>query len=431
MSYDTIKLLIITYPFPPIPYSGTYRTVRMCKGLIKLGMEVHVLSINADDRIPNNYELLAKLPKSLKVHRTYIFDPWLRYRKWRKKRDKLELHSYVDRIAALFMKIITLPDHQIFWIPFATLRSMKIIKQYGIQNVLISAPPNSSLFIGYFLKLFKKVKFIADLRDPIVGNIAQVNLINPVDILSKIEKKSLICIERIIITNADVVITNTETHRQEMKEKYRQDKFYTVRNSFDKDDYKGIRIDKYGKFTISHIGSMYGLRKADLFLQAIKLLETKVSPMPLNLEVLFVGQSDGSIEKAISKYGVEKYVAIQPPVAHRKAIEIMTRSHLLLLVKEMGEGGSSQIPAKFYEYLGTGNPILCIGTKESEVANLIRESQAGYVEENDFEKLAEVLEKLLSTLPKYSIYSSNKSHFNEFDNIRMAKQILNLVSSLE
>lgn len=52
------NILIVAYSFPPIPYSGTYRIIRTCKGLSRLGVEVHALSINIDDDIPNDYELL-------------------------------------------------------------------------------------------------------------------------------------------------------------------------------------------------------------------------------------------------------------------------------------------------------------------------------------------------------------------------------------
>ena len=50
------KVLIISYPFPPIPYSGTYRIIRLCKGLSKLDFEIHALSIKIDSRIPNDFD---------------------------------------------------------------------------------------------------------------------------------------------------------------------------------------------------------------------------------------------------------------------------------------------------------------------------------------------------------------------------------------
>lgn len=421
------KILIIAYPFPPIPYSGTYRIIRICKGLSRLGVKVHALSIKIDDNIPNDYDLLKKMPESVIIHRTPIIDPWLRYQQWKKNNKDRKGFKHINKILSLLLRLITIPDHQIFWIPFAVARGYKVLKKYHIKTILVSSPPNSSLLIGHFLKRFAKVKFIADLRDPIVGNIAQVNLINPSDPLSKIEKNVLMRLEEVIVNSADIVITNTETHCKEMKTKYGLDKFHTVRNAFDEDDYKGIRKDKYDKFTISHIGSMYGLRKADVLFQAIKRLEAELSPNPLNLQVLFVGATDGRQEQSISEYGIENYVTVQPSVPHRKAIEIMTRSHLLLLVKATGEGSYGQIPAKFYEYLGTRNPILCLGPEKSEVAGLINELGVGCVSENNEDKVFKYLKSFYTKYLSCEPLSTGNNLIHDFTTHSMASKVKQLI----
>ena len=381
--------LIISYPFPPIPYSGTYRILRLCKGLVKKNIEIHVLSIKIDKRIPNDNNLLFELPGEVKTHRTHIIDPWQQYRKWKNRHKQIAgLNRYVNKFASFIMQLITIPDHQIFWLPFAFIRALKIIKKYHIRNVIISSPPVSSLLTGCLLKKFADINFIADLRDPIVGNIAQVHLINPKTFFDKLEQKILKYIETIIVKSADTVVTNTQTHNREMKEKYKTNKFVTIRNAFDRDDYKGIKVKQYNKFTISHLGGMYGLRRADVLFKAIKILEKEILPAKLNLQVLFVGSCDKNFEQDVKDYDVEKYVKIVSRVPHQKAMEIMVNSHLLLLVKATGKGSLGQIPAKFFEYLGTKNKIICLGSIKSEVAGLIKENNAGITIEDDVEKLA-------------------------------------------
>jgi len=125
----TPKVLIISYPFPPIPYSGTYRILRMCKGLVRFGVEVHVVTINIDPRIPNDYDLLSKVPTSVKIHRTRIIDPWLSYQSWPKNRKNSNSRNFANKLLSLLMRLVTIPDHQIFWIPFAVLNSLKVIRQ--------------------------------------------------------------------------------------------------------------------------------------------------------------------------------------------------------------------------------------------------------------------------------------------------------------
>ena len=387
------NILIIAYPFPPIPYSGTYRIIRICKGLSRLGVKVHALSIKIDDNIPNDYDLLKKLPNDININRTYIPDPWLLYQQWKINNKDRKGFKYINKISSFLLRLITIPDHQIFWIPFAVFHSRKIIKKHHIKTILISSPPNSSQLIGYLLKKITKVKWIADFRDPIVGNIAATHLINPTDFISKIETMILLALEKLVVKNADIAIANTETHRRELNQKFKTDNFVTIRNSFDEDDYKGLSKEKYSKFTIAHIGSMYGLRKADILFEAVKKLEENIAPEALNLQILFVGNSVDAFKQSVNDHAVEKYVEMKGMVPHKEAIQIMMRSHLLLLIKATGKGSLGQIPAKFFEYVGTKNKVLCLGPTESEVAKIIRELNVGYVIENDAMSLLDILNK--------------------------------------
>ena len=420
------KILIIAYPFPPIPYSGTYRIIRICKGLSRLGVEVHALSIKINDTIPNDYDLLKKLPNDINVHRTYIPDPWLLYQKWKKNNKDRKGFKYINKILSLLLRFITILDHQIFWIPFAVFYGRKIIKKHHIKTILISTPPNSSQLIGYLLKKITKVKWLADFRDPIVGNIAATHLINPTDFISKIETRILVALEKLVVKNADICIANTETHRSELKQKFNTDKFATIRNSFDEDDYKDLSKEKYNKFTIAHVGSMYGLRKADILFEAVKKLEKSIMPEILNLQVLFVGKGGDDLKRSINNYGVEKYVEIKGMVPHKEAIQIMMRSHLLLLIKATGKGSLGQIPAKFFEYLGTMNKILCIGPEKSEVAEIITGLKAGYIIEDNLSKIYGILQK------EYSAYQQKRidtidSEIVDYGSLHIADKVAKLI----
>ncbi|MDY6895200.1 MAG: hypothetical protein SVO01_07285, partial [Thermotogota bacterium] len=328
---------------------------------------------------------------------------------------------------SLLLRLITIPDHQIFWIPFAVFYGRKIIKQHHVKTIFVSSPPNSSQLIGYFLKKITKVKWIADFRDPIVGNIASTYLINPTDFISKIEARILIALEKLVVKNADIAIANTETHRKELTDKFVTDKFVTIRNSFDEDDYKGLSKEKYNKFTIAHVGSIYGLRKADILFKAVKKLEESIAPEALNLQILFVGNSVDAFKQTVNNHGVEKYVEIKGMVPHKEAIQIMMRSHLLLLIKATGEGSLGQIPAKFFEYVGTKNKVLCLGPKKSEVAKIIRDLNVGYVIEKDEMSLLDILNKEYQRFAVRDLHSMVDCDISELGSEFMARAVRTIV----
>jgi hypothetical protein len=422
------KLLIIAYVFPPIPYAGTYRTVRLCKGLDGMEVETHVLTIRIYKDIPNDFELLSDIPSEIKVHRTPIVDPWRRYQAFKNKYQSVKGFRYLNKIITSLLWFFTVPDHMIFWVPFAFLKASQVIRKNGIDTVYISSPPDSSHLVGVLLKKFFQIRLVADLRDPIVGNIAEVNLIKPQDIRSKIVKNIKYRLEKMVVKSSDKVIVNTETHKKELSSIFPLEKFITIRNSYDRQDYEGIVASKFDTFTIAHVGSIYGLRKSDVLFNAIKrLVQDKALNQP-NIQVLFVGLNSDYLAEAAKKAGIESMVKIRPIVSHKEAIEIMVRSHVLLLIKATGEGSLGQIPGKFFEYMGTGNRILCLGPRQSEVADIIQSLQLGITTEDDPDEVYAFVKR------EYEAYKIGKvrktsSDIAQYSSEHMANKILDAIFS--
>lgn len=70
----------------------------------------------------------------------------------------------------------------------------------------------------------------------------------------------------------------------------------------------------------------------------------------------------------IAQYGLTNMVEILPWIPRPLAIEMMARSHVLLL---HAEDQPLQIPGKIYDYLGAGSDILAI-TGDGAIADLLR-----------------------------------------------------------
>jgi hypothetical protein len=75
----------------------------------------------------------------------------------------------------------------------------------------------------------------------------------------------------------------------------------------------------------------------------------------------------------ISKYGLESSVEVCDAVPYAEAMEIIRRSHLALLLAPQLP---FQIPAKAYDYLGTGVRILAIA-EDGATSDLIRDTGSG------------------------------------------------------
>lgn len=387
------KLLFIAYTFPPIPYGGTYRALRLCRGFVKEGIECHVVTIREYPDIPNDHALLAKVPDTVHIHRTPIIDPWRKYQLFKKKYAGRFWFRIVNKIVSLLLRLITFPDHMLFWAPFAVVKARQIIKRHGIETVLVSSPPDSSQLVGWILKKTCKVRWIADFRDPIYGNVAQVNMINPSGLLERLEKKLLSGYDKFIAMSADTLVANTETHASRLQGEYNRKNVHVIRNSYDPDDYIDVGDSKFAEFTIAHVGSIYGKRNPDILFAAIRQLADEYAPEKLNLKVIFLGLGGQSLGESIEKYHLADYVTALDQVPHKDAIACIQQAHLLLLIKATGKWSRGQIPGKFFEYIGSRNPILCIGPQDSEVADIIRENNFGVVVEDNPEDMFSMLKQ--------------------------------------
>lgn len=423
------KVLVIAYVFPPIAYAGTFRSLRLVQNLTGHGIEPHVLTIKQYDDIHNDPALLSRVPNDVKIYRTGIIDPWRKFQTFKKKYKDAHLFGLINKIISIVLTIITFPDHMVLWVPFAVFRSLKIINDNNIKHVYVSSPPHSTLLIGYILKKIKDIKFIADLRDPILGNVGDSDMYPSSRLSARIKHRLLARFERIILGAADTVITNTYTHQEQLKERLKSNKFHAIHNSFDRNEYQHDTKERFKEFTIAHIGSIYGSRRAGVLFRAIRLLKDHFSPEPLRLKILFVGMNEGHLYEEIRSSDVHTYVTLKGQVPHRDALSIMMQSHVLLVVKMTGRESLGQIPGKFFEYLGTGNTILCIGPRESEISRIIDELDVGYTVEDNEKELFEILKKEYERFLHGPYKKDRNASIERFSAERMAQHIARVMLS--
>ena len=393
----TKKVLVIAYVFPPIAYAGTHRTLRLCKYLSRLGYELHVLTIKVQKDLHNDFDLYDKIKNDVTIHRTETIDIWRIYNKYKDRFLKAKTGRHINRLLSFLIEVMSQPDHMNLWVPFAVQIGRKIIKKHHIDVIYSTSPPHSQLMTGFFLKRMTNVPWVADLRDPIIFNIGSVNW-------KGIERAVYRSLEKLTIKNADAIITNTKAARDELTLKCKHKKVFCIQNSFDEDDFKELDKGKFPKFTISHLGTVYGFRNSEALFESLATLHRIGNISPDDFEVRFYGINDNVLSATIEKYRMWELVKIEPLVTHRASLEIMNRSHMLLLLKGFNANGLGQVPGKLFEYIGTGNPILYIGPKKCEAAEIVRDVGKNYIVGDDGNKIKDAI---LAEYQKYQNYSES------------------------
>jgi len=390
------KVLIIAYGFPPMSYAGVFRTLKFCKYLPQFDWQPLVLTIKDTPYHHKNYSLLEQLPTNVTVYRTSTIDParWYSHRA-RLKKSKINMYSQKSsedsvkgnvifksgvskKIRKFLFNLVSFPDHMIFWIPFAVIAGIKIVRKEKPDVIYVSSPPHSSHLIGLILsKLFGK-PWIADFRDPLVDNEYIVQLSQ-----SKIQMKINVWLEAVIIRQATCVLLNTTSNRNTMLKRYHsldQNKLITLTNGFDEDDVKDIVAEENQKFTITFLGSFYPYFKTDLFLDGLKLWIEKAGASTVlhRFQVLFIGGKNPEVESMIHKRNLSDIIHCVGYMPKKEAMRMCLASHLLLLILGFNKDSERIVPSKIFDYFLCKKPILAIAP-EGEMEKLIRESKTGYI----------------------------------------------------
>jgi len=355
------KVLLIAYHFPPLGGGGVFRTVKFAKYLPEFGYQPYVLTVKNPMYDTKDLTLQREIPSEAEVHRTFSFEHRI---------------LRAPRLLNINLKWFYMPDENIGWLPFGVSTGAKLVKKENIDVIYATSPKWTSLLIGFFLKKYTKKPFVIDFRDPWTDNFS---ITYPTKYHEWFERK----LETIILTQADYVTVAFDSIKNALikKHPFLKSKIATITNGFDPEDFKNLKIHKKtGKFTILHVGSIYGLLTAKPFLIALKELVEEKKEFREKLEAVFVGNYGRETPLLVRRYGLEENVRFVEYVPHRKSLEFMVNSQaLLLLITIEGSKGEGIIPGKLFEYLASRKPIIAIASENGLAAKMIKSANAGTI----------------------------------------------------
>jgi glycosyltransferase involved in cell wall biosynthesis len=101
---------------------------------------------------------------------------------------------------------------------------------------------------------------------------------------------------------------------------------------------------------------------------------------PRDVQIAYFGPRPSEIFPLAERCGVSDYISLHKRVPHNQSLAIQNASDVLLLLQSPAD--PRNVPAKFFEYLASGRPILGLGLDSGIPAQIIRARGAGlYVTE--------------------------------------------------
>lgn len=381
---DKVKVLLITYYWPPSGGAGVQRWLKMSKHLANNQLDITVYSPDSPEVPALDHSLLKDIHPSIKELKLPIWEPYKLYSFL--SRNKKSNHSNylggsnkspIQKVSEWIRANIFIPDPRKYWINPSIKFLTKTLKKDPFDLIISSGPPHSMHLIALGLKKkFPSLKWIADFRDPWTF-IDYFHLLP----LSARSKQKHFNLEKSVINLADELITVSPSWAEDFQKLHGR-KFNIVYNGYDESDFSedSNPIIKQPEFTICHVGSLNTDRDPA---QLWKYLEEKCLNDPVfnnALIIKLIGKVNPLTLNSLTSSEVlqDKLIHIDY-LPHNKAIAEMKKSEVLLLLINKSPNAKGIIPGKIYEYLACQRKVLCISPIKNDCTTLLEEFNQVYI----------------------------------------------------
>ncbi len=373
------KVLIISYYWPPAGGSGVQRWLKFSKYLPSYGWKPFIYTPKNPYFEIKDVDLLKDIPNEAEIWNYPIWEPYAIKEKLFGNDRKSQSAGVIDTKKSLKNRFLNwirgnffIPDPKVYWIKPSIRFLLSKIKKNGIEHVITTGPPHSMHLIGLGLKdKDPHLKWIADFRDPW----SEVDLLNEFH-LSSFSYKKHKKLERKVLEKADIVLTVSETWKNDLK-RLGGKNVKLVTNGFDADDFQKTPRDNQ-KFIIGHYGLLNHLRNPKNLWKVLDNLCKDNADFNNKLELHLSGNIDSDVLDEIKSYSyIGSKIKHLGYLSHKKVLKEYNNASVLLLLLFNSKSGAGNYPAKIFEYLAAKRGILAFGPKNSDVKNLIHKTKSG------------------------------------------------------
>jgi len=278
------NIMIIAYKFPPMGGIGTRRWAKFAKYFARRGYKVHILTINYNTIDEINWLHDIEDNRDIIIHRIKSGYPL-----WLMNYSNIKAIAFIQKVINFLLKrTFFYIDIAQNWAKYMLPEAKKIIQENNIKNIIVTNPPPSVSYFSTYLKIeLPYINLIQDFRDSWNDDI---DYRYPNTIKFFWQKEKSVYMEWFVINHSDYIVNVTEDITQRVINKFKnyKDKFITIHNGYDRDDYPNNlkKIDNQDKIKIIYAGGLgLGRIKAIEMIMDIllKLDKEKLDKLEINI----------------------------------------------------------------------------------------------------------------------------------------------------
>ena len=387
-----MRILLISYFFPPYNIIASIRAGKMAKYLYQFGHDVRVVTARS---IPYPLNLPVEFPQE-RIYATRWFDiSWPHTLAMRSRRRSASVVSLIDgvqplqlpyhlaiRLLDIYRILFAFPDDAIGWFPFGWAQGERLLKTWRPDVIFASSGPPTSLLIAAAIRQQHGVPWVGELRDLWTDNHYYA--------FPMWRRVLETWVERRTLRTAAGLVTVSEPLAQTLRLRYSMP-VEVVLNGFDPSDYPQAQPERARRLLrIVYTGNVYaGKQSAAALFAALQRLGARAG----QVRVAFYGLNIQGLVSVVSEaryHGVDHVLEINDAVPYQETLRLQRTADVLLLLLWNDPRERGVYTGKLFEYLGARRPILAIGPEDNVAAALIRERQAGLVSSDPAEIAAQL-----------------------------------------
>jgi len=382
------KILIIAYQFPPMGGVGTRRWTKFSKYLARRGHEVYVLTSHYpyEDKGSWQYDVDA----SVQVRRFRS-----RYPAWLLQEAQNPYVKQLKRYVKFFLKktlfYIDIAQHD----AKAILGSAKeIIAEQTITNVIATGHPVSVNYIVTYLKIdHPQLNLIQDFRD----NWNDLKAYHyPHGLQFFFQKRRSVMQEFLSVFYADTVVNVSEDLTKMLRKKHAAlpDKFVTIHNGYDTDDFKEKVRDAIDntQFNMIYTGSLYNERIGAIYLLLDAVLELNDPYINKHFTlVLYTNYGADRFDKKYRKF-LGNLLVVHDFIPPQEVMSVLASYRYCLSVNS--KFAAYAYGTKVFDYMALNKKIVHISNGGALFDTL--HSKGQFVSNYDLEEMKQLLREIKS-----------------------------------
>jgi glycosyltransferase involved in cell wall biosynthesis len=380
------RILVVSYPYPPMPTVGGNRWLAMSKYLRGLGHEVTVLSTSAFGSLPDDRENDVVRSDDL------VAAPWLRRLLRRPPLPEPGQAAAVDTPPPRIVTGLAVPDpYVVTWVPGAVATVRRLLRERRYDAIATTSAYESAHLIPLALGRSRPA-WVADFRDGWTFHPWKPPY--PTRAQRELDRT----LERRVVRGADRVAVVERPVGEDFRARLGVDAAF-VPNGWDpdleaeRDRAEPPPLDP-DRVSLVHTGKLSGSwgRHPGVLFEALTRLAAREPSLAGRIEVVLAGRLDAAEKELIEALPHEGLVRHVGQLSRGESLALQRSADALLLITSPTLVW--ELPGKFFEYLGAERPILALA-RGNEAARMVDETRTGVtVPPDDPEAVAGALAEL-------------------------------------